>query len=207
MILLEIGSQLKQLRESKKMTQKEVAEILNVTPQTISKWERNKSYPDLDTLVKLSNYFQVSTDQILGKGKPSFFDSFFSKKKGRSNMKKENESIGKVVGRNETETRIFIFSITGSFISEAGFQTQRFATKLDRALKEKGLSATIELFSSNKIAEKADQADVILLTPEFAYIEAELNEQFPNTQIISITSQDYGLLNVGKILKKMIDSL
>lgn len=52
--MVEIGENIKKLRKAKRMTQKEVANQLNVTPQTISKWERNISYPDLDMLVKLS---------------------------------------------------------------------------------------------------------------------------------------------------------
>lgn len=40
--MVEIGNKIKELRESKNMTQKELAEFLNVTPQAVSKWERNK---------------------------------------------------------------------------------------------------------------------------------------------------------------------
>ena len=76
--MVEIGAKIKELRETKKMSQKDLADYLNVTPQAVSKWERNKSYPDLDMLVKLSSFFQVSTDELLGKSKPSFLASFFS---------------------------------------------------------------------------------------------------------------------------------
>lgn len=88
--MLEIGSKIRELRLSKKMTQKELAEMLNVTPQAVSKWERNLSYPDLDTLVKLSRVFDVSTDSILGESKKSFFEQLFGK--GRKNMKQEKQS-------------------------------------------------------------------------------------------------------------------
>ena len=62
--MVEIGENIKKLRKAKRMTQKEVANQLNVTPQTISKWERNISYPDLDMLVKLSQLFHISTDAL-----------------------------------------------------------------------------------------------------------------------------------------------
>ena len=69
--------------QSKRMTQKEVANQLNVTPQTISKWERNISYPDLDMLVKLSQLFHISTDALLGNTKPTFCFLILKKKRGK----------------------------------------------------------------------------------------------------------------------------
>ena len=79
--MVEIGAKIKELREAKKMSQKDLADYLNVTPQAVSKWERKKSYPDLDMLVRLSNYFQISTDELLGKSKPSFWLLSFLKSK------------------------------------------------------------------------------------------------------------------------------
>lgn len=100
--MVEIGTKIKELREAKKMSQKELAEFLNVTPQAVSKWERNKSYPDLDTLLKLSKYFQVSTDKILGNEKQSFFDALFSKMEGRKNMKSNPDKTVKPVVQVQT---------------------------------------------------------------------------------------------------------
>ncbi|MEI5989316.1 hypothetical protein A5881_000804 [Enterococcus termitis] len=202
--MIEIGNRLKELRESKKMTQKDLAEILNVTPQAISKWERNKSYPDLDTLVKLSTYFQVSTDSILGNAKRSFFDSLFSKKRGRNYMEKEMSNLTNQSTENQPEKVIIIFSITASFISDAGFQTQRLAVKMNQIAKERDIAIIIELYSSNKVAEKGKQADVILLTPEFAYAQEKIQKTFPEKKVKAISKKDYGLLNAKKIL---MDSL
>lgn len=83
--MVEIGENIKKLRKAKRMTQKEVANQLNVTPQTISKWERNISYPDLDMLVKLSQLFHISTDALLGNTKPTFFCFLILKKEKREN--------------------------------------------------------------------------------------------------------------------------
>lgn len=90
--MVEIGTKIKELREAKKMTQKDLAEHLNVTPQAVSKWERNKSYPDLDTLLKLSQYFQISTDKLLGNSKPSFLALLFAKQGGAKQMNKQSEA-------------------------------------------------------------------------------------------------------------------
>ncbi len=61
-----IGEIIKELRKQRKITQEELAELVGVTPQAISKWERNVGYPDITQIVPLSKAFGVSTDEILG---------------------------------------------------------------------------------------------------------------------------------------------
>lgn len=63
---LMFGERLKTLRENNKLLQKELADILGVTSQTISGWEINRTTPDYETLVKISKYFGVSIDFLLG---------------------------------------------------------------------------------------------------------------------------------------------
>ncbi len=61
----EIGYKLKQLRNSKNLTQLDLAHKLGVTYQAISNWENGKNTPDLQTLIKISEVFQVSVDELL----------------------------------------------------------------------------------------------------------------------------------------------
>ncbi|MHC5228100.1 helix-turn-helix domain-containing protein [Enterococcus sp. LJL99] len=56
---------MKKRREQLGFTQTEVANQLHVTRQTISKWELGKSYPDLDLLISLSEFYDVSLDELL----------------------------------------------------------------------------------------------------------------------------------------------
>lgn len=72
-IMVEIGSQLRYFRQKEKMSQKQLANRLHVTPQTVSKWELDKSAPDYDQLIALSKIFRKSTDALLGQAKPSFW--------------------------------------------------------------------------------------------------------------------------------------
>lgn len=60
------GERLGQLRREKGLTQLELAKVLNTTQRRISYMESNKVEPDLSTLVLLSNYFEVSTDYLIG---------------------------------------------------------------------------------------------------------------------------------------------
>lgn len=54
------------LRKKKKMTQQELANAIGVSFQTISKWETGMNMPDISMLPVLAEYFQVTTDQLLG---------------------------------------------------------------------------------------------------------------------------------------------
>lgn len=60
-----IGEKIKSLRQSKNLTQKELAEKLNVSSQAISNWEREKGYPDISNIIQLSDLFNVSLDTLV----------------------------------------------------------------------------------------------------------------------------------------------
>lgn len=62
---MEIGKKLKDARTYSGLTQEKVAEKLNVTRQTISNWENEKSYPDIINVIELSDLYQVSLDELL----------------------------------------------------------------------------------------------------------------------------------------------
>jgi len=62
---MEFGDFLAKLRKEKGYYQKEVAAYLNVTVATISNYEKNVHAPDLDTLIKLADFYDVSTDYLL----------------------------------------------------------------------------------------------------------------------------------------------
>ena len=61
------GEKLKELRTKYGKTQEDIAKYLEVAPQTIYKYEKGINQPDLNTLSKLAEYFNVSTDYLLGR--------------------------------------------------------------------------------------------------------------------------------------------
>lgn len=65
-----VGTYISGLRKQKDMTQVELADMLNVSHQAVSKWERGESMPDIGLLPKLSEIFGVSIDNILKGGDP-----------------------------------------------------------------------------------------------------------------------------------------
>lgn len=62
---MEIGERLKKYRENKKMTQKEIAEVLGVEPTTISKYETGLLEPSLTSVKRLAEIYDISLDELL----------------------------------------------------------------------------------------------------------------------------------------------
>ena len=60
------GENLKTLRKQKGFSQEELAVRLHVVRQTVSKWEKNLSVPDADTLIRLAEILEVSVSELLG---------------------------------------------------------------------------------------------------------------------------------------------
>ena len=71
-----IGETISSLRKKKGMTQNELAEKMNVTDKAVSKWERDLSCPDINTISKLADILDVSVEELLK-----------AKKKDNSNTK------------------------------------------------------------------------------------------------------------------------
>ena len=62
---MDIGMKLKQARLTAKLTQEHVAEAIGVSRQTISNWENEKSYPDIVSVISLSDLYGISLDDLL----------------------------------------------------------------------------------------------------------------------------------------------
>lgn len=62
---MELGNQIKKYRKQLNMSQDELAEKIYVTRQTISNWENEKNYPDVQSLLRLSSEFGVSLDELI----------------------------------------------------------------------------------------------------------------------------------------------
>ena len=60
-----IGEKITFLRKEKGMTQSQLAEKMNVTDKAVSKWERNLSCPDINTISKLADILEVSVEELL----------------------------------------------------------------------------------------------------------------------------------------------
>lgn len=63
---LDLGNNIRQLRHRDKRTQEALADVLGVTSQAVSRWESGGSYPDMNLIPSIANYFGVSIDELFG---------------------------------------------------------------------------------------------------------------------------------------------
>lgn len=65
---MDVGKTLKDKRKELQLTQEQLAEKIFVSTKTISNWENNKTTPDIDSLIRLANLFDLSLDNLLLEG-------------------------------------------------------------------------------------------------------------------------------------------
>lgn len=79
---MQFSERLKSLREKKEITQRELAKLINIASSTLAMYETGRRKPDFETLIKLADFFDVSTDYLLGRSnendykKPDFSKAF-----------------------------------------------------------------------------------------------------------------------------------
>lgn len=93
---IELGNNIRKLRTEQCITQEQLAEALSVSPQSVSRWENGTTYPDITVLPVLANYFDVTTDTLLGVdfiNKQKEIDAIFEKNGTLRQQGKTYESI------------------------------------------------------------------------------------------------------------------
>lgn len=104
---MDFNNRLYQLRKQKGLSQEELANRLNVSRQTVSKWEVGDSTPDMEKLIAISDLFDVSLDKlVMGKedepqnptATKSELVTVLNEKVLTSNNKKKAKSVLKIVG-------------------------------------------------------------------------------------------------------------
>lgn len=85
---MDISKCIKDARQKKNMNQEDLAEQLGVTRQTISSWETGKSYPDIISVIKMSDIFDISLDKMLKEDKKLIHNM-----QEKMNTVKSNQSI------------------------------------------------------------------------------------------------------------------
>ena len=74
---MSIGNKIKEYRELNKMTQKDIAEILEVEPGTISKYETGMIEPNIESLKRLAETFSITVDELI-KDEKNFDDELLN---------------------------------------------------------------------------------------------------------------------------------
>ncbi|KIR01808.1 Transcriptional regulator, XRE family [Lachnospiraceae bacterium TWA4] len=104
---MDIGEKLKKARKDASYTQEQISELLGISRQTISSWENNKSYPDIISLIKLSDTYQVSLDYLIKGEQP--MNEYVDYLNESTNIVKSKNKMSKLI--------ISIFYLGISFLS------------------------------------------------------------------------------------------
>jgi transcriptional regulator with XRE-family HTH domain len=93
---MEIGTIIRDARNEAKLSQEKAAEALGVSRQTISNWENGKSYPDIISVIRMSDLYSVSLDHLL-KEESSVKQTYKEYLEQSTNVVKSNEKKSKLV--------------------------------------------------------------------------------------------------------------
>lgn len=99
------GNYLKELRTKRNLSQEKLSEELGISRQSISKWEQGNSAPDIDNIIKLSEFFGVSADSII-KGEANVQTNTAA----QTNVKKEITESPSDIQKNEIKKRGWFFT-------------------------------------------------------------------------------------------------
>ncbi|NMS90714.1 helix-turn-helix transcriptional regulator [Clostridioides difficile] len=119
-MILNFGENLKRLRKERNLSQEQLSEMLNVSRQAISKWESNKTYPDIENLMLLRNIFNITLDNLLLDENKDKIESMIELSKLPTNSTNYDE--------NKSEDEISDNFMIGGFIVgiSIGFITDNF---------------------------------------------------------------------------------
>ena len=96
---------IKELREKKGISQKELADYLNITQVQISKYELGKNEPDLNTTKKIAEYFNVTIDYLLGTSEENII---LITKNDLETLKDSADKINKIVEKLTNNSSVHI---------------------------------------------------------------------------------------------------
>lgn len=98
---MDFGSKIAYYRKTRNMTQEELASHFGISNQAVSKWETGQSYPDVELLPKIADFFEITLDELFGRA--------FAPKVSDGTVSKEiqcNEMTGAIVGTAQEDASI-----------------------------------------------------------------------------------------------------
>ena len=149
-MIINIGDNLKQLRLQKGLTQEQLAEILGVSSQAVSRWENNTSYPDITLLPGLAIFYNTSVDAIVG----------MDEIRKEETLRKIHEEINDLVVNGEPEKavalirdRLKIYPNDSGLLMSLG-ETLAHQSD-DPAATQEAISIAERILQSNDVSTKA----------------------------------------------------
>ena len=184
---MELGKQIRKYRKEQSLSQDELAEKVYVSRQTISNWENDKSYPDVNSLIFLSEVFHTSIDNLI-KG-----DVEVMKEQVKNEDRKEFEKI----------SRIFSVLFLAMMITPI---------PLIHYLKYVGIAiwvllAVVTLYFSFIVEKKKKQFDIQTYREIIAFMEGEKLDEIAKAREEGKTPYQKILLCVGAAVVTLVISI
>lgn len=132
---------LRKYRISKNLTQEDVAGYLNITPQSVSKWERGENFPDITFLPALANIFETSIDLLIGMDAIRACETRYSIHKKANALQKEGDYLS--AEKVYREALLIYPNQPGMMLGLAGVLALQGKSEEAIALMEKGLPLSI----------------------------------------------------------------
>lgn len=181
---MELGKQIRKYRKEQSLSQDELAEKVYVSRQTISNWENDKSYPDVNSLILLSEVFHTSIDNLI-KG-----DVEVMKEQVKNEDRKEFEKI----------SRIFSVLFLAMMITPIPFI---------HYLKYAGIAiwvllAVVTLYFSFIVEKKKKQFDIQTYREIIAFMEGEKLDEIAKAREEGKTTYQKILLSVGAAVVTLV---
>lgn len=181
---MELGKQIRKYRKEQSLSQDELAEKVYVSRQTISNWENDKSYPDVNSLILLSEVFHTSIDNLI-KG-----DVEVMKEQVKNEDRKEFEKI----------SRIFSVLFLAMMITPI---------PLIHYLKYAGIAiwvllAVVTLYFSFIVEKKKKQFDIQTYREIIAFMEGEKLDEIAKAREEGKTPYQKILLSVGSAVVTLV---
>ena len=63
--MMSLGQKIQKLRKEKNLSQEAFADIMKVSRQSVSKWELDQTHPEMNKLIEIADYFQITLDELL----------------------------------------------------------------------------------------------------------------------------------------------
>ena len=95
--IMDIGTKINEARLSAQLTQEQAAEQLGVSRQTISNWENNKTYPDIISVIKMSDLYEVSLDRLLKDKEEPHMSTYMEYLEDSTNTVKSKNRLSKII--------------------------------------------------------------------------------------------------------------
>jgi len=217
------GDKIKEARKAKKMTQRELAEIINVAHNSVSDWEHNKSKPDADTIELLCGVLEIAPNYLLAPSEEDFTPaekllikqyrvlSPYAKENIQIAIERELNRPNTSVLINDESDRILHLPYFGK-IAAAGTTISSFSIMVDGTISVIETPDSIDAdyaigVSGDSMAPMFDDGDIVLVKKCYSIGIGQIGIFQKGNEIFIKETSDNGLKSINPEYPDMIDEI